>query len=91
MSNTYRYTVEFDVPDKVKEENVLLVLREFFGDLMETHRFNEATVFENSADEAKYKHGLEDHEVESIKEVLSQLSDEEMFELATIMEESENL
>lgn len=78
MTNEHEFTVKFVTPDEVREENVLLVLQEYFGDIVQTDRFIEAWVETGST--------LDDSEEERLREMLSDLSDEELDSAESIVE-----
>lgn len=83
MTNRHEFTVRFVTPDNVEEENVLLVLREFFGDLIETDRFIDAVVEVGEYD-------MNDSEAQRMEEMVADLSDEEIEKLAEYIEELED-
>lgn len=83
MTNRHEFTVRFVTPDNVEEENVLLVLREFFGDLIETDRFIDAVVEVGEYD-------MNDSEAQRMDEMVADLSDEEIEKLAEYIEELED-
>lgn len=79
MTNRHEFTVTFVTPDEVKEENVLFVLQEYFGDLVQTDRFIDASVEKGS--------DLDDSEEKRLREMLSDISEEEFEDVAAFMEE----
>lgn len=70
MTNEYEFEVKFVVPDEVEEENVLLVLREFFGDLIQTDRFIDAVVEADG--------GMEDFEEERLLDMLTRMDEDDL-------------
>lgn len=68
MSNTYTLTSTFVVPNDVKEENIRLVLNEFYGDLVETERFIDARIVDSES--------LDQAERQRLFEMLSDLDEE---------------
>lgn len=80
MTNEHEFTVKFVTPDAVEEENVLLVLREFFGDLVQTDRFVDAVV---KTDESNINEG----ERERLIAMMDALSDEEIDDIEQFIDE----
>lgn len=70
MTNEYEFEVKFVVPDEVEEENVLMVLREFFGDLIQTDRFIDAVVEADG--------GMEDFEEERLLDMLTRMDEDDL-------------
>jgi len=85
MTNKHEFTVKFVTPDEVEKENVLLVLREFLGDLIQTERFIDAVVRVDGAN-------LNEGEEQRLDEMLENLSEEDfekMTEFIDSLDESE--
>jgi hypothetical protein len=88
MSNEFTFEVEFEVPDEVGEDNVLLVLREFFGDLVETHRFIDAKV--NTEETERDTFDLNEDERQRLLDMLSSVTKDDVQTATEILDELES-
>jgi F0F1-type ATP synthase delta subunit len=77
MSETYRYEVEFVVPDGVDGENIELVMNEYFGDLVETDRFIDARIITEST--------LSDEEKERLRRMVDNTLEEDIERAADLV------